>query len=193
LRSMMNMVELKDTYTKNHSESVAFYSVILGQKLGFPSSRLERLNIAAQLHDIGKVGVPDEILKKQGPLSSAEYAVMKTHVKLGEKVLAPIQSLHREAFIIGHHHEHVNGSGYPYQVMMKDIPLEARMISIADAYHAMISKRPYTLGMGTEEAIHRLKLSKGTQFDPSLVDLFCEYLRAPAKHTHRFRPFCLVH
>jgi HD-GYP domain-containing protein (c-di-GMP phosphodiesterase class II) len=193
MRSMINMVEIKDTYTKNHSESVGHYSVILGQMLGLPASRLESLRIAAQLHDVGKIGIPDHILKKEGPLSDEEYELMKTHPTLGEKVLFPIQSLRREAEIIGKHHEHLNGSGYPYQARGSDIPLEARIITIADSYHAMISHRPYRRGLGVKEAVKRLQASKGTQFDPQLVDLFCEYAESPTKHAYRFRPFCLVH
>jgi len=95
------MVEIKDTYTKNHSESVGFYSVTLGQLAGFSASGLERLKIAAQLHDIGKVGIPDHILKKEGPLTEEEFAIMKTHALHGEQVLTPIHSLRKEAHIIG--------------------------------------------------------------------------------------------
>jgi HD-GYP domain-containing protein (c-di-GMP phosphodiesterase class II) len=193
MRSMIALVELKDTYTKNHSESVGHYSMVLGQMLGFPAARLQSLNIAAQLHDVGKIGIVDEVLKKEGPLSNEEYAIMKQHAGFGEKVLQPIQSLKHEAFIIGRHHEHMDGKGYPYQAVMEHIPIEARIIGIADAYHAMISHRPYRRGLGVDEAIRRLQEGKGKQFDPKLVDLFVEYARNPGRHTYRFRPFCLVH
>lgn len=125
-------------------------------------------------------------------MTDDEFAIMKTHAQLGEKVLLPIRSLQREAFIIGRHHE-LNGKGYPYQLKGNDIPLEARIIAIADAYHAMISTRPYRKGMSADEAAKRLQQSKGQQFDIQLVELFCEYVKAPGKHTYRFRPFCLVH
>ena len=95
--------------------------------------------------------------------------------------------------ILLEHHEKLNGKGYPYGVSGAEIPLEAKIISISDAYHAMISNRPYHKGVATEEAIRRLQQSKGEHFDPELTDLFCEYIMSPAKHTYRFRPFCLVH
>lgn len=193
IRSMITMVEIKDTYTKNHSESVGHYSVVLGQILGLPAARLARLKMGAQLHDVGKIGIPDQILKKEGPLTDEEYEIMKTHAKLGEKVLSPIHSMQQLAVIIGRHHEHMNGTGYPYGISGEEIPLESRIITIADAYHAMISNRPYRRGLGVEEAVRRLQDSKETQFDPELVDLFCEYALEPANHNHRFRPFCLVH
>jgi len=193
LRSMINMVEIKDTYTKNHSESVGFYSVVLGQMAGLSANRLERLKIAAQLHDIGKVGIPDRILKKEGPLNAEEYDIMKTHAELGEKVLEPITSLQREGEIIAKHHERLNGKGYPLGIAAANIPLEAKIIAIADSYHAMISNRPYHHGVNAEEAAKRLRDSSGSHFDPSLVELFCLYIESPSKHKFRFRPFCLVH
>jgi hypothetical protein len=154
LRSMINMVEIKDTYTKNHSESVGYYSVVLGQMAGLSASQLERLKIAAQLHDIGKVGIPDSILKKEGPLTDEEYAIMKTHTQLGEKVLEPIHSLHREAFIVGRHHEHYNGRGYPYGVSGSDIPLESKTISISDGF-PLIQASPYNKScIGTTSQVH---------------------------------------
>lgn len=193
MRSMMALVELKDTYTKNHSESVGHYSMVLGQMLGFPASKLQSLNIAAQLHDVGKIGIADEVLKKAGPLTDDEYNQMKQHANFGEQVLEPIHSLKHEAYVIGRHHEHIDGKGYPYEISMENIPVEARIIGIADAYHAMISHRPYRRGLGVEEAIRRLEEAKGKQFDEKLVHLFVEYAKNPGKHTYRFRPFCLVH
>lgn len=192
-RSIIQMVELKDTYTRNHSESVGHYSMVLGQMLGLSYYRLQRLYIAAQLHDIGKIGVPDEILKKEGPLTNEEFEIMKRHATFGENVLTPLKSLRNEAYIIGRHHERLDGSGYPYRAKADEIPLESKIISITDAYHAMISHRPYRRGIEVQEAIQRLQEGKGTQFDAEMVDLFCEYIKNPGKHTHRFRPFCLVH
>ena len=193
MQSMEELVELKDTYTKNHSESVGYYSMVLGQKLGFPSSRMQRLNIAAKLHDVGKIGIPDHVLKKQGPLTDEEFALMKEHAAFGEQVLRPLKSLKQEAYIIGRHHERMDGRGYPYMAKAEEIPLESRIITVADSYHAMISHRPYRRGCSTEEAVRRLEEGKGTHFDPELVDLFAEYVQNPGRHTYRFRPFCLVH
>jgi HD-GYP domain-containing protein (c-di-GMP phosphodiesterase class II) len=193
MRSMIALVELKDTYTKNHSESVGHYSMVLGQMLGFPASRLQSLSIAAQLHDVGKIGISDEVLKKEGPLTDEQYNEMKKHAAFGERVLQPIESLKHEAYVVGRHHEHMDGKGYPYRALIDKIPIEARIIGIADAYHAMISHRPYRRGLGVEEAIRRLEEGKGKQFDSKLVDLFIKYAKNPGKHTYRFRPFCLVH
>ncbi len=144
----MCLVELKDTYTKNHSVSVGHYSVILGQMLGLSAAQIQRLSIVAQLHDVGKIGIPDEVLKKQSSLSEEEYAIIKNHAAYGEQVLQPLQSMKLESEIIGRHHERIDGKGYPYQAKMDEISLESRIISITDAYHAIISHRPYQRGLG---------------------------------------------
>lgn len=191
--SFANLVEIKDTYTKNHSQSVGHYTVILGQMAGWNASRLDRLKMAGELHDLGKIGIPDEVLKKQGKLTDEEYEIMKTHAALGEKVLEPIGAMRKIAHIVGRHHEHLNGKGYPYGISGDHIPTEARMICIADAYHAMISNRPYRKGLPVKEALNRLREASGSQFDPELVQLFCSYVENPSRHQYRFRPFCLVH
>jgi putative nucleotidyltransferase with HDIG domain len=170
--SLSFALEAVDPYTKGHSEKVSIYAQKLGENLGLSTDELEHLKMAALLHDIGKMGISKEIINKPSKLSDEEYAIIKTHPAIGAKALEPVKSLSEFAHLVRAHHESFDGQGYPEKKRMNEIPLFARIISIADSYDAMISNRAYRKGLSHEAAIEELKRCAGTQFDPSLVELF---------------------
>jgi putative nucleotidyltransferase with HDIG domain len=172
--SLSFALEAVDPYTKGHSEKVSIYAQKLGENLKLPAEELERLKMAALLHDIGKMGISKEIINKPSRLSDEEFAIIKTHPAIGAKALEPVKSLAEFAHLVKAHHESFDGQGYPEKRKTTEIPLFARIISIADAYDAMISNRAYRKGLSHEAAVEELKRCAGTQFDPSLVELFIE-------------------
>jgi HD-GYP domain-containing protein (c-di-GMP phosphodiesterase class II) len=130
------------------------------------------LKLGALLHDIGKIGVPSEILGKPGPLTADEFEVMKQHTIIGEQILAPIEFLEEVRPMVLHEHENWDGTGYPHGLQGEDIPLGARIIFVCDAFHAMTSNRPYRKALPIEEAVERLKRGSGKQFDPTVINAF---------------------
>jgi len=167
-------VDAKDHYTYGHSRKVNTYAVVLAEAVGLPSDEVSRISTAALLHDIGKIGVPDRILNKKGDLDEEEWESIKSHPRLGANIVGNVPDL---APCVGHilyHHERWDGSGYPEGLRGKSIPLGARILSIADAFAAMASARPYRDALADEVALHRLREGAGTQFDAELVDLFVE-------------------
>ncbi|HJX03016.1 MAG TPA: diguanylate cyclase [Dehalococcoidia bacterium] len=165
-------IEARDPYTYGHSKKVRAYSVALAEAIGFPSEKVAAVSHAALLHDIGKIGVIDEILKKKGKLDNQEQQAIKTHPLLSKTIVGHVSSLTPCLPAILHHHEHFDGSGYPSGLKGEAIPLEARVLSIADAFDAMTSLRPYRSPLTFKEAINELKRCAGTQFDPLLVEKF---------------------
>jgi HD-GYP domain-containing protein (c-di-GMP phosphodiesterase class II) len=142
----------------------------VGRELDLDPRRMKNLELGALFHDIGKIGIPTDILLKAGPLTDEEWAIIRTHPELGEKILAPIEFLADVRPIVRACHEHWDGAGYPDGLRGEDIPLEARIILVVDAFHAMTSDRPYRDALSCEEACRRLKEATGTEFDPRVVD-----------------------
>jgi hypothetical protein len=146
----------------------------MARRLELPDTEIDRIRVAALLHDVGKVAVPEEILDKPAPLSSAEWRTVVQHPRIGQVILEHAAALRDAVPIILHHHERFAGHGYPYGLRANEIPLGARIVAIADAYDAMTHDRPYKRAMSHDAAIVELKQHAGTQFDPELVTLFCD-------------------
>jgi diguanylate cyclase (GGDEF)-like protein len=176
-------VDAKDHYTYGHSRKVSEYSVAIAEALGLPQDRVATIRAASLLHDIGKVGIPDSILSKEGPLTDEEWEPVKIHPKLGVEILRHIIDLVNCLPAILHHHEHYDGKGYPSGLKGDSIPLEGRILAIADAYDAMTSPRPYREQLSAQQALGELRRCAGTQFDPELVELFCTLIES-AKSSH---------
>ncbi len=172
LISLSKAIDLRDKDTEGHCRRVVEYSLMMGRFLGFDDDDLLRLCHGALLHDIGKIGVPDAILHKDGPLTDEEWAVMRTHPKLGALMVADVHQLEKAREIILHHHERMDGKGYPHGLSGDQIPLAARVFMIADAFDAMISDRPYRAAMTVTAAREEVRRCAGTQFDPQCVSAF---------------------
>lgn len=173
--SLASAIDAKDTYTRGHSTSVSRYSEALARAVNLPEAEVERIALGALLHDVGKIGIPENVLKKPTHLLEDEWEIMKQHPVIGaEKVLMPNESLRDLIPMVKYHHEHWDGSGYPEKLKGEDIPLSARIVSIADAYHALISDRPYRKGMTVQKACEILKMGAGMQWDSSLVRHFIQ-------------------
>ena len=173
--SLAGAIDAKDPYTKGHSTSVSRFSEALARAINLPEEEVERIKLGALLHDVGKIGIPETVLKKEGPLSDEEWAIMKQHPTIGaEKVLMPNPSLRDLIPIVKYHHERIDGKGYPEGLKNGDIPLAAKIVAIADTYHALISDRPYRRGMDIEKAISILKEGAGTQWDEDLIRTFIQ-------------------
>ena len=171
--SLAGAIDAKDPYTKGHSTSVSRYSEALARAINLPENEVERIKIGALLHDVGKIGIPENILKKPGKLDDQEWNVMKQHPVIGaEKVLEPNEALRDLIPIVKYHHERLDGKGYPEGLKGREIPLAARIVSVVDAYHALVSDRPYRKGMPIEKACAILKEGAGTQWDTDLVRQF---------------------
>ena len=171
--SLAGAIDAKDPYTKDHSTSVSRFSEALARAINLPEDEVERIKLGALLHDVGKIGIPETVLKKEGPLSDEEWTIMKQHPTIGvEKVLMPNSSLRDLIPIVKYHHERIDGKGYPEGLKNGDIPLAAKIVAIADTYHALISDRPYRRGMDIEKAISILKEGAGTQWDADLIRTF---------------------
>lgn len=173
-------IDAKDHYTNGHSEQVAKLAADLARATGQSRELVELVQFAGQMHDIGKIGVPESILHKPGPLTAEEWAIMRMHPNIGARILSPIATLQTAIPIVLHHHERWDGQGYPDGLAEEAIPLGARMIAICDAFDTMVSDRPYRLALGEEEALSRLRASAGSQFDPRLVEAFATAFDARA-------------
>jgi HD-GYP domain-containing protein (c-di-GMP phosphodiesterase class II) len=169
------LLDLKDLNTGVHSTRLAEWGMRVGQELGLEDGVLQNLEIAALLHDIGKVGIPDAILRKPGKLDADEYALMKKHPEYGWAVLRTLPGFERAALDILHHHESYDGTGYPAGLKQDEVPIVSRIVSVIDAFDAMVSSRPYRKGLPYEEAVRRLILASGTQFDPVVVRCFLSF------------------
>jgi HD-GYP domain-containing protein (c-di-GMP phosphodiesterase class II) len=172
---LTNLMESKDLYTKNHSEEVAVISYMIALAMELPCKVADMIHIAGHLHDIGKFAIPDEILKKPGPLSKEEWELVKAHPVIGAKYIENIKIFRGKGGVIEmvlHHHERWDGKGYPDGLKGENIPLGARIIAIADAFSAMTGRRPYRKSLSFEQALEELKKEAGSQFDPFIVGAF---------------------
>jgi len=177
LEALVTTLEAKDKYTNQHSKRVTMFAMALGQKAGISSVELGTLNIAASLHDIGKVGISDNILTKSGRLLKEEFDEVKRHSIIGANIVGKLGILRKESLIIRYHHERWDGAGYPDGLKGEEIPFLSRIIAISDSFDAMTSDRPYRKGMDIELAIKEFKKCRGTQFDPHLTDQFLEFIK----------------
>jgi putative nucleotidyltransferase with HDIG domain len=180
LSAFVTTVEARDAYTKAHSHRVTRMAMIMAREWGCSKEEIDVVDFAGRLHDIGKIGIRDDILLKPGPLTPAEYEIIKQHPIIGESIVGQLGLWDREKTIIRHHHEHYNGSGYPDGLRGGEIPLLARILAVADAYDAMVTHRPYRAVMGSSDALTIIRDGGGSQFDPVFADLFFRLFRKGA-------------
>jgi diguanylate cyclase (GGDEF)-like protein len=178
LEGLVTSVDNKDHYTRAHCESTAEYAVMLAQEIGLSPSAQRTLRLAALLHDVGKICIPDDILRKPGQLTPEEFAVIKHHVSIAEHLIVDVPSAEEVREITRHHHEHFDGSGYPDGLQGEQIPHLARILAVGDAFSAMTLDRPHRKGLPREEAHAELQRVAGTQLDPDLVQAFGRALTA---------------
>jgi HD-GYP domain-containing protein (c-di-GMP phosphodiesterase class II) len=171
-QTLMETLHLKDAYTAGHGFRVGAFTEQIARTLNIGERDTSEVVLAATLHDIGKVGIPDGILLKSGPLTSAEWTVVRRHPEFGWWSLRHIEEMENIGLMLLHHHEYYNGCGYPLGLAAEQIPLGARIIAVADAFDAMTTNRSDRRGMPRAEAIQELLRFKGTQFDPGIVDAF---------------------
>lgn len=164
-------IDAKDPYTRMHSTEVAEVAQVLARSMGLAPDQVELVHIGGHLHDIGKIGVPDSILNKAGPLEAGEWAMLKQHPEIGARILEPIRTMAGTGIpdMVRHHHEAFDGSGYPHGLAGEEIPLGARIITVADSLSAMLSDRPYRPRMTYSDALAEVVRCRGTQFDPVVV------------------------
>jgi len=172
IRALAAAIDAKDPYTKGHSERVSKNAVVLAQEMNLPDREIENIEYSALLHDVGKIGIEDSILGKTDRLTDQEYKKIKEHSMMGANIIEPIDFLKNSYKAVYHHHEKYNGLGYPDGLKKEEIPLSARIISVADACDAMGSDRPYRKKLSKEKIIKELKEQSGKQFDPIVVDAF---------------------
>ncbi len=172
IRMLAAAIDEKDPYTRGHSGRVAKYSIIIGEEMGLGAEELDRLRISALLHDVGKIGIDDRVLKKPGALTAEEFEVMKQHTVKGANIMRPVAQLKEMLPGIELHHEHMDGRGYPYGLAGDQIPTMARIIAVADTLDAMTTNRPYQSAMEIQFAVDRIRQLSGTKFDPKVVTAF---------------------
>jgi HD-GYP domain-containing protein (c-di-GMP phosphodiesterase class II) len=191
VRALVNAIEAKDEYTRGHSERVALFALRLGREVGFDEEACERLYLTGMLHDVGKIAVDDATLRKPDRLNSDEFANIKTHPDSGWAILQGLEHLRYVLPGVLHHHEKYDGSGYPDGLVGKDIPMDARILAVCDAYDAMTSDRTYRQGMPQEKAERILREAAGSHWDPEIVDAF--FLVMPdiveIRQTYQLRPY----
>jgi HD-GYP domain-containing protein (c-di-GMP phosphodiesterase class II) len=169
IQMLAGAVDEKDPYTRGHSDRVTRYSVLIATEMGLPAEEIERIRVAAQLHDVGKIGIEDRVLKKPSALTPEEFSLMKAHATKGANILRPVRQLTEVLPGIELHHESMDGHGYPYGLKGEEIPLMARIIMVADTFDAMTTDRPYQTAMEPEYVVRMINSLAGTKFDPSAV------------------------
>jgi putative nucleotidyltransferase with HDIG domain len=172
LRVLTGAIEARDPYTRGHSARVTALAEELARRLGWSEERLEGLRVGGWLHDIGKLGVSDEVLQKEGRLDDRELAQIREHPRLGVKLLLRTAALRQAIPYVLYHHERWDGTGYPSGKAGEEIPLEARVLAVADAFDAMTTNRPYRRALAESRAVEELERCAGSQFDPLVVDAF---------------------
>jgi putative nucleotidyltransferase with HDIG domain len=176
--SLAFAIDAKDHYTQGHSQKVSAYAALIAEAMGMKDAEVEEIRLGAVLHDIGKVGIPESILNKNGPLNPEEWETMKSHVKFGAKILDPLTPLARIREMVLHHHEFFDGSGYPEALAGESIPLGARIIAVADAYDTITSDRTYKKARTATDALTELERCANAQFDGTIVELFVRTMRS---------------
>jgi HD-GYP domain-containing protein (c-di-GMP phosphodiesterase class II) len=170
--SFNQLLDLRDLNTGVHSTRLAEWGLRVARDLGVPEGHMSDLEMGALLHDIGKIGVPDGILNKPGRLTEEEYEAVKRHPEYGWTVIRKLPGLEQTSLYVLHHHENFDGTGYPAKLKGSEIPIGSRIVSVIDAFDAMVSSRPYRNGLPLEEAIRRLNEASGRQFDPAVIQSF---------------------
>ena len=181
--NLMHLVESRSAGSTKHTSNVAGLAGVIATQLGLDQEMVERIELAARLHDVGKIGIPDSILQKTGKLDADELEIMRRHPALGAELLAGLDCAPVDDWIL-HHHEHWDGSGYPDGLRGEEIPLAARIILVADAFDAMISERTYHLAMAPSFALAELRRCAGRQFDATVVDAALAVLHGKDEATH---------
>jgi putative nucleotidyltransferase with HDIG domain len=174
VKVLAEAIDAKDPYTRGHSDRVRKMSLQIATSLGFTEERMEILEYGALLHDIGKIGIKDEILRKPGALSPEEYQTIQEHPLIGVKIVEGIEFFKDKISMIRHHHEHFDGKGYPDGLIGEAIPLEARIIAVPDAFDAMASLRPHREAMPLEDILLEMGKCSGKQFDPNILEIFLQ-------------------
>lgn len=174
--ALARTVEAKDSYTEGHLQRMSRYACVVGERLGLRNQDLTALRYGALLHDVGKIGIDETIIRKPGPLTPDEYRLMQQHPLIGERIVAPLRLASRVAPIVRNHHERWDGSGYPDGLIGENIPLGARIVAVLDAYDAMTSQRPYNRILSPAQAIHQLRTASGRIWDPTVVDSFAGWI-----------------
>jgi hypothetical protein len=177
VRALTSAIDASDPYTKGHSERVTHYSVAIARAMRLSERRIQAIEYAGFLHDMGKIGVGHDILTKPGSLTDDEWRVMREHPTIGARIVSDLDFLKGAREVVLYHHERYDGKGYPEGLAGELIPLEARIAKVADAFDAMLSNRPYRASLGLEKAVSELENGKGTEFDPIVVDAFIGLVR----------------
>jgi putative nucleotidyltransferase with HDIG domain len=172
ISSLASALDARDRYTAGHSHRVSAMATATARFLGLPESEVESIRVGALLHDIGKIGVSDQILQKAGPLTTEEFDQIKQHPEIGKRILEPVRGFEEYLPIVELHHENWDGSGYPHGLRGEEVPVGARIVHVVDAYDAITTDRPYRPGMSHATAVGMLREFSGTQFDPAVVQAF---------------------
>jgi HD-GYP domain-containing protein (c-di-GMP phosphodiesterase class II) len=176
--TLVSLVDLRDSYTGGHSGRVGSYARKIGVRLGLPEAQLDQVVMAALMHDIGKIGVPDHVLLKQGRLTPEEFGYIKKHPELGWMALKNVNDFKSISLIVLHHHERMDGAGYPAGLKGSVIPLGSRIIAVADSYDALTTDRPYRKARSQEQAVEELLSCAGSQFDTRVLEAFVDSLES---------------
>ena len=177
VQTLAEAIDAKDTYTNGHSGRVAQYARLIAGRYGYPSGRQDEIYMIGLLHDAGKIGVPDAVISKPGKLTEEEFSQIKSHPVMGERILKQIKEMPQLAVGARWHHERYDGSGYPDGLSGAEIPEEARIVAVADAYDAMTSRRSYRDILSQEKVVSELQEGRGSQFDPEFADVMLEMIR----------------
>jgi response regulator RpfG family c-di-GMP phosphodiesterase len=186
ISAIMEALDAKDPHTSGRSKRVTFYSLKIGEALGLSNQQLSELEIAGLLHDIGMIGVPVNIITKPDNLTDDEYELVKNHTIIGMRILEEIKQLAHVIRIVGCHHEHYNGEGYPYGLKGDEIPIESQIIAIADAYDGLTTERAYRSSLSHNEAVSMINAAAGSQFNPAVVEVFLNVIDSAREELSRY-------